>query len=310
MLGLETALALALGELDLPIGAGARPARAGSRPRSPGSTRARRDPGRAGCAPGPRPTSASSTRPPPGRSIPRRWRAGAATPPMPVMRLTGRVRHTVFRGEPVVVDAEVAAMSVGILGPARSEALLVLGDGETSRGRRSARIPTTVVATGEAVFNTVLSGYQEVITDPSYAGQVIAFTYPHIGNYGVNPTDDEARSTALQGHRRPRPRRTAEQLAGDRQPRGVPRAALDPGHDRGRHPPAHPAPARPGRDALRLRHRAGRGARRRCGRGETDRRCRPGERRDRHDDLGARERSLPGRRLRLRDQRGDVATAR
>jgi carbamoyl-phosphate synthase small subunit len=48
------------------------------------------------------------------------------------------------------------------------------------------------VATGEAVFNTVLSGYQEVITDPSYAGQVIAFTYPHIGNYGVNPTDDEA----------------------------------------------------------------------------------------------------------------------
>ncbi len=48
------------------------------------------------------------------------------------------------------------------------------------------------MATGEAVFNTVLSGYQEVITDPSYAGQVIAFTYPHIGNYGVNPTDDEA----------------------------------------------------------------------------------------------------------------------
>ena len=48
------------------------------------------------------------------------------------------------------------------------------------------------MTTGEAVFNTVLSGYQEVITDPSYAGQVIAFTYPHIGNYGVNPVDDEA----------------------------------------------------------------------------------------------------------------------
>ena len=42
------------------------------------------------------------------------------------------------------------------------------------------------------MFNTVLSGYQEVLTDPSYAGQVIAFTYPHIGNYGVNPADDEA----------------------------------------------------------------------------------------------------------------------
>jgi carbamoyl-phosphate synthase small subunit len=42
------------------------------------------------------------------------------------------------------------------------------------------------------VFNTVMSGYQEVITDPSYAGQVIAFTYPHIGNYGVTPADDES----------------------------------------------------------------------------------------------------------------------
>ena len=45
---------------------------------------------------------------------------------------------------------------------------------------------------GELVFNTVLSGYQEVVTDPSYAGQVVAFTYPHIGNYGVSPLDDEA----------------------------------------------------------------------------------------------------------------------
>jgi len=45
---------------------------------------------------------------------------------------------------------------------------------------------------GEFVFNTALSGYQEVITDPSYAGQIISFTYPHIGNYGVTPLDDEA----------------------------------------------------------------------------------------------------------------------
>ncbi len=48
------------------------------------------------------------------------------------------------------------------------------------------------VATGEVVFNTVLSGYQEVITDPSYAGQVIAFTYPHIGNYGISEADSES----------------------------------------------------------------------------------------------------------------------
>src|SRR5205807_1059309 len=52
--------------------------------------------------------------------------------------------------------------------------------------------PDGGVTTGEVVFNTVMSGYQEVITDPSYAGQVITFTYPHIGNYGVAPDDDES----------------------------------------------------------------------------------------------------------------------
>ena len=43
-----------------------------------------------------------------------------------------------------------------------------------------------------SVFNTVMSGYQEVITDPSYAGQIITFTYPHIGNYGTNQVDFES----------------------------------------------------------------------------------------------------------------------
>jgi carbamoyl-phosphate synthase small subunit len=75
---------------------------------------------------------------------------------------------------------------------ARPEALLVLADGTRFEGEAVGALPEDGVATGEAVFNTVLSGYQEVITDPSYAGQVIAFTYPHIGNYGVNSEDDEA----------------------------------------------------------------------------------------------------------------------
>jgi carbamoyl-phosphate synthase small subunit len=74
----------------------------------------------------------------------------------------------------------------------RDEAWLVLADGTRFEGEAVGAVPEGGVATGEAVFNTVLSGYQEVITDPSYAGQVIAFTYPHIGNYGVNPVDDEA----------------------------------------------------------------------------------------------------------------------
>ncbi len=74
----------------------------------------------------------------------------------------------------------------------RDEAWLVLADGARFEGEAIGAEPEGGVTTGEAVFNTVLSGYQEVITDPSYAGQVIAFTYPHIGNYGVNPDDDEA----------------------------------------------------------------------------------------------------------------------
>jgi carbamoyl-phosphate synthase small subunit len=79
------------------------------------------------------------------------------------------------------------------------EALLVLADGTTFEGEAIGAEPPGGVATGEVVFNTVLSGYQEVITDPSYAGQVITFTYPHIGNYGVSPDDHESRRPHCRG---------------------------------------------------------------------------------------------------------------
>jgi carbamoyl-phosphate synthase small subunit len=74
----------------------------------------------------------------------------------------------------------------------RQPALLVLADGEVFEGDAIGAEAPGGCATGELVFNTVLSGYQEVVTDPSYAGQVVAFTYPHIGNYGATPDDDEA----------------------------------------------------------------------------------------------------------------------
>ena len=74
----------------------------------------------------------------------------------------------------------------------RPPAALVLADGTTFEGYAAGHLPATGVTTGEFVFNTALSGYQEVITDPSYAGQIIAFTYPHIGNYGVTLADNEA----------------------------------------------------------------------------------------------------------------------
>ncbi len=74
---------------------------------------------------------------------------------------------------------------------------LVLADGSVFEGDLiGAHVP---IATGEVVFNTVLSGYQEVISDPSYAGQIITFTYPHIGNYGINATDFESVGTFCRG---------------------------------------------------------------------------------------------------------------
>jgi carbamoyl-phosphate synthase small subunit len=78
------------------------------------------------------------------------------------------------------------------------DALLVLADGTTFEGEAIGADPGGP-ASGEVVFNTVLAGYQEVITDPSYAGQIITFTYPHIGNYGVNRADFEARRPFCRG---------------------------------------------------------------------------------------------------------------
>src|SRR4051794_12369742 len=80
-----------------------------------------------------------------------------------------------------------------------TEALLVLADGETFEGVAVGHLPSDGVASGEVVFNTSLAGYQEILTDPSYAGQIITFTYPHIGNYGVNERDDEARAPHCRG---------------------------------------------------------------------------------------------------------------
>ena len=78
-------------------------------------------------------------------------------------------------------------------------AALVLADGTTFEGEAVGAEPEGGVATGEVVFNTVMTGYQEVITDPSYAGQVITFTYPHIGNYGVAPDDYESTRPFCEG---------------------------------------------------------------------------------------------------------------
>ena len=77
-----------------------------------------------------------------------------------------------------------------------TEAILALEDGRVFRGRafgaRGERC-------GEVVFNTSMTGYQEILSDPSYAGQIVVMTYPLIGNYGVNRDDVEARGVFLEG---------------------------------------------------------------------------------------------------------------
>ena len=78
-------------------------------------------------------------------------------------------------------------------------AALVMADGSVFEGEHLGADVPGGVSSGEVVFNTVLSGYQEVITDPSYAGQVITFTATHIGNYGVNATDFESRRPSCRG---------------------------------------------------------------------------------------------------------------
>jgi len=75
-------------------------------------------------------------------------------------------------------------------------ALLVLADGTVIEGRG---LGAEGKAVGEVCFNTSMTGYQEIMTDPSYAGQIITFTFPHIGNTGANPEDIETTTPAARG---------------------------------------------------------------------------------------------------------------
>ncbi|MEK9754092.1 MAG: glutamine-hydrolyzing carbamoyl-phosphate synthase small subunit, partial [Rhodospirillaceae bacterium] len=82
------------------------------------------------------------------------------------------------------------------IAPAGADAALVLASGEVFWGRGAG---AAGMASGEVCFNTSLTGYQEILTDPSYAGQLITFTFPHIGNVGANPDDLETATPAARG---------------------------------------------------------------------------------------------------------------
>ena len=78
----------------------------------------------------------------------------------------------------------------------RPTAVLVLSDGSVFKGRGFGAVVTNV---GEVCFNTSMTGYQEIMTDPSYAGQIITFTFPHIGNVGTNGKDNETGAPSALG---------------------------------------------------------------------------------------------------------------
>src|SRR5919197_3015376 len=77
-----------------------------------------------------------------------------------------------------------------------NDAVLALEDGKVYRGRAWGAHGER---TGEIVFNTSMTGYQEILTDPSYAGQIVTMTYPLIGNYGANDEDVESRRPFVDG---------------------------------------------------------------------------------------------------------------
>ncbi len=78
----------------------------------------------------------------------------------------------------------------------KTTALLVLEDGSIWKGQACG---AEGEAAGEVVFNTSMTGYQEVLTDPSYSGQLVAMTYPLIGNYGITAVDHESHKPFLSG---------------------------------------------------------------------------------------------------------------
>ena len=83
-----------------------------------------------------------------------------------------------------------------MLGKEKRQALLVLEDGSVYRGKAFAGQGEVL---GEVVFNTGMTGYQEILTDPSYKGQIVTMTYPLIGNTGINPEDMESDAIHLEG---------------------------------------------------------------------------------------------------------------
>jgi carbamoyl-phosphate synthase small subunit len=131
------------------------------------------------------------------RSIPaKHWPAVLAATGLTLDEMPQATKTTAPAGAP----ARETAMTDADTPPAGATAVLVLADGSLFWGHGiGAASPPGQGKVGEVCFNTGMTGYQETLTDPSYAGQIITFTFPHIGNVGANPEDIESITPAARG---------------------------------------------------------------------------------------------------------------
>ncbi|CAH2604928.1 carbamoyl phosphate synthetase subunit alpha [Rhodovastum atsumiense] len=138
-----------------------------------------------------------------GTEAVRKWRQARAVPARhwpTLIQATGLPLEAMpgapSRPDPIPVQG--SKMTDPTDAPQGATAALVLADGAVFWGRGFGA-PTATAPVGEVCFNTGMTGYQETLTDPSYAGQIITFTFPHIGNVGINQEDIEATTIAARG---------------------------------------------------------------------------------------------------------------
>jgi carbamoyl-phosphate synthase small subunit len=135
-----------------------------------------------------------------GTEAVRKWRQSGSIPSRhwaAVIAATGLALSD-LPGGPAPARADTPAAR-GVDVPNGATAVLVLNDGSVFWGRGFGAHTATPAPVGEVCFNTGMTGYQETLTDPSYAGQIITFTFPHIGNVGTNGEDIEAATIAARG---------------------------------------------------------------------------------------------------------------
>jgi carbamoyl-phosphate synthase small subunit len=135
-----------------------------------------------------------------GTEAVRKWRQGRAIPSRhwpAVIAATGLTMADLQTNPPEQVSATMQQATDTV--PAGASAVLVLADGTLFWGRGFGAPTQTACPVGEVCFSTGMTGYQETLTDPSFAGQIITFTFPHIGNVGTNSQDIEASTMAARG---------------------------------------------------------------------------------------------------------------